>query len=184
MTIDTRALRDAHAKTDEGDVRCIVLTQGYTAIVDAEIYEWVSAVKWFADVKPRSVYAKTSFKIDGKQHSMRMHRLVLGILDSSIDIDHINHNGLDNRRSNLRSFTRLASVANQANRRPLEGCTSIYKGVGWNKEEGRWRARIALGPVRTTLGFFDEEADAAKAYDEAACDIFGSAAYLNFGVYI
>lgn len=107
---------------------------------------------------------------------IRMHRSILGVNDSKDHIDHINHNGLDNRRKNLRVCT---PVQNQYNKKKKQGCRSAYKGVTWHSGQQRWRARISVNKKRIHLGFFDTEVDAAIAYNHAARTHFQEFALLN-----
>ncbi|MHC4574071.1 MAG: HNH endonuclease [Planctomycetota bacterium] len=91
-------------------------------------------------------------------------------------VDHIDGNGLNNRKSNLR----LCTVRqNLWNRRPAGG-TSLYKGVCWRAEKKKWAARITCRDRRHHLGYFDTEMEAADAYDKKAAALFGEFAYLNF----
>ncbi len=90
-------------------------------------------------------------------------------------IDHINHNMLDNRRSNLRIVTRSM---NSHNRRSVIGSTSRYKGV--HQSYGKWQAAISHKDKNIHLGVFSTEAEAAKRYDEAAQVIWGAFASTNF----
>jgi len=86
--------------------RRIPLTQGKFAIVDAEDYERIAGYKWFAARFERGFYAlRTGKDNKGRQRNVRMHREILGEPKGKI-IDHINHNGLDNRRANIRVVTR------------------------------------------------------------------------------
>lgn len=92
-------------------------------------------------------------------------------------VDHVNHNGLDNRRSNLR----LATYGqNQANRRSKRGTSSPFKGVWHYKARNRWCAEITRKGMRHHLGTFHSEMDAALAFDEAARVLDGAFACLNF----
>ena len=90
--------------------------------------------------------------------------------------DHINHNCLDNRISNLRKCN---SSQNNCNK-PPRIVTSKYKGVGWNKEMKKWRSRIRINNKEYYLGHFDCEIEAAKAYDTKALELHGEFAYTNF----
>lgn len=111
-------------------------------------------------------YARTT----SKQARTSMHVLLMG----RPMIDHINHNGLDNRRSNLRPATKSQNSANSIRR--VFGKSSTFRGVGWREHAGKWVARIA----KRHLGYFETETDAARAYDAAAREAFGEFASLNF----
>ena len=104
-----------------------------------------------------------------------MHRQILNA-PADLCCDHKNHNGLDNRKANLR----LCTVAqNNYNKRPLPNKTSKYKGVFWCSEAKKWRAEIRQNDQRIHIGYYDYEQDAAIAYDDYAIDLFGEFAYLN-----
>ena len=108
------------------------------------------------------------------------HRLILGINNPKVQIDHINHDGTDNRRCNLRPVNHSQ---NQQNSKKCKDGTSIYKGVFWWKgrpnTRGRWCARIICNGESHWLGYFDSEIEAAKAYNTAAEKYFGEYANLN-----
>ena len=91
-------------------------------------------------------------------------------------VDHINHDGLDNRKSNLRLCTQRQ---NNQTQRP-RGKTSKYKGVYWNKRAKKFMASICIDGKKKSLGYFIDEVAAAKSYDKAAKKLFGEFAYLNF----
>ena len=154
--------------------KLIPLTQGKFAIVDAENYEQLSKYRWYAVKSRRTYYAIRSVKRSRVQ--IRMHRMLLNAPPGLL-VDHINNNGLDNRRSYLRLCTRAQNALNQ---RPRRGTSSRYKGVGWDKSKKKFRASITHHYKRIHLGYFDDEIDAAKAYDKKAKELFGEFAYLNF----
>jgi len=170
--------------------RKIALTQGKFAIVDAEDYEELAKYKWFAVSYERICYALRAIKakesrgkppmgkLRGKERTVRMHRAILDVPKGKI-VDHINHNGLDNRRSNLRVATRRQNSWNK--RKRSTSCSSQYKGVTWFKKGGKWQAKIVCKGRWIFLGYFDDENAAARAYDAKAAELFGEYAALNFG---
>jgi hypothetical protein len=93
-----------------------------------------------------------------------MHSVVAGTPDG-MTTDHINGDGLDNRRCNLRVCTWSQNRRNQT--RKMEGCTSRFRGVSWDPPNGKWRAAIRVDGGRIALGRFVSEYDAAGAYDAA-----------------
>ncbi len=153
--------------------RRIKLTWGKWAIVDAADYERLRSYKWLAVEMGRCWYGRT-LKRDGRP--LAMHRLIMDA-PKGLMVDHIDHNGLNNRKSNLRLCTRKQ---NRRNRRPNLGGSSKYKGVCWCKSSKKFRAAISHNKKRIYLGYFHDEVEAAKAYDEKARELFGEFAYLNF----
>jgi hypothetical protein len=153
-------------------MKSISLTQGQFAIVDNDDYEWLSKFKWYADRNRSSYYARRNK--NGKY--IKMCRLIMGLkYGDKRMVDHINGNGLDNRRCNLRICT---NAENQHNQRPRIG-TSEYKGVSLNRKNGYWIARIRVNGVRIYLGCSLDEKQAAILYDKAAIKYFGRFAHLN-----
>ena len=153
--------------------RKIELTQGQFAIVDAEDYEKLNKYKWFAKRCERRFYAERSYK----NKNLKMHHEIMGTVEGKY-IDHINHNGLDNRKVNLRFVT---PEQNSWNKRKQSGSySSKYKGVHWVKSEKTWRARITCKKKVIYLGRFSDEIEAAKAYDRKAKELFGEYTCLNF----
>jgi hypothetical protein len=99
------------------------------------------------------------------------------ICPSPTGVDHRDRNGLNNRRSNLRPATNQQNIANAG---MFRSNNSGYRGVGWFKPHGLWRARIKINQVDTHLGYFRSPEDAARAYDAAAREAFGEFAFVNF----
>lgn len=155
----------------------IPLTQGKFAIVDDSDYEYLNQFKWCAHRIGNTFYADRMGERDGKNYTELMHRVILNITDSNVHCDHINHNGLDNRRCNIRICTRSQ---NGMNRKRYANSSSIYKGVTYRKDMGKWTARIRLNNKNKSLGIFNNEYDAAKRYDLAAIEYYGEFANLNF----
>ena len=111
-----------------------------------------------------------------KRTSIQMHRFVLNLKPEDSELDHVNRNGLDNRKSNLRKATRSNQMAN-ARKRKGE-LTSKFKGVCWTRR--RWQSNITVNGKQIYLGRFKDETEAALAYDTAAKEHFGEYAKTNF----
>jgi hypothetical protein len=150
----------------------IPLTQDKVALVDDEDFEVLSKYKWYYK---RGYAMKTTYLDEGKRITEFMHRVILGIMND-LHTDHINNNGLDNRRSNLRKCT---VSQNQMNRGIHKNNTSGYKGVMWHKLHKKWFSRIAINGKRYYMGEFKDKIDAARAYNEAALKYHGEFARIN-----
>jgi len=148
----------------------------YRTIVDDENYEELNKYNWSALVNPsrsNTQYARRTKPNSGGKLIM-MHRVVINCPDGFY-VDHINGDGLDNRKENLRICT---DGQNKMNRIPLKNTKSKYKGVLCN--EKCISAAININGKKKHLGTFKTEEEAAKAYDEAAKIHHGGFAYLNF----
>jgi len=154
--------------------RLIPLTRQKFAIVDAKDYYYLSQFQWYALHGKRTFYACR--RKNGK--TIKMHRLITNA-PSHLVVDHIDHNGLNNRRSNLRLCTAAQNTRNAA---PSTGATSKYKGVHWYRDAKKWVAEIYLNRKKYHLGYFTDEIEAAKAYDKKAKVLHGQFACLNFPV--
>jgi hypothetical protein len=158
-------------------VRQIPLTQGQFATVDDCDYDALCAVKWCANSTPWGFYAFRTTMKNGIVTSEYMHRRIIGAKLGEF-VDHINHNGLDNRRENLRICTLSQNGANQ--RRQNRVKSSPYKGVSWDAANKKWTSRIWVNERKIWLGRFTDEMLAAKTYDTAAVKHFGEFAHTNF----
>lgn len=155
----------------------IPLTKGKIAIIDAEDFDRVSRLTWhLLDQKKNTCYAVANIYTSGKMTTLRMHRFILNA-SPCLSIDHINGDGLDNRKANLRSCT---TTENQMNKKPSRRGTSKYKGVFWNNQKNKWQSRISTAGKVIHLGFYQSEVDAAIAYDTAALKYFREFARPNF----
>lgn len=152
----------------------IPLSRGLVAIVDDADHDAVSAQgSWYADPSRGTFYARRNVWLDGRRCvGVKMHRFLTG-WDL---VDHINGDGLDNRRVNLRAAT---PRENARNRRVRSDSLSGFKGVR-RLSSGTWIARIEVGGRRVSLGSFDTAESAALAYDAAAVEHFGEFARVNF----
>ncbi len=153
----------------------IKITDGMKALVDDEDFDRLVKYNWNAHYGGRRCYAiRFSHMVDGKGVYVLMHR---EILSPDGDVDHINGNGLDNRRSNLRAATRSQNSMNQ---RPRPDGRSKYKGVCWHKQHKKWRAYISMNYKQKHVGLYTTQLEAALAYDRAALELFGEFARPNF----
>lgn len=151
----------------------ISLTQGKFALVDDEDFPILDKVSWYfnshgyADRKPR-------------KKSLSMHRFLMGD-PKGMKIDHINGDGLDNRKANLRICTHQQNLYNSKLSKKNK---SGYKGVSWDKVNKKWRATVHVTTGSTTkivqIGRFSNAKLAAQAYDLAARKHYGEFARLNF----
>lgn len=155
-------------------MKTIELTQGFVAIVDECDYQRLVAYRWWAQVEPRGyVYAVTRTQETGRK-LVKMHRLILGLNSDGPFVDHHDGDGLNNARGNLRLASRQG---NRVNSRKRSGYASSYKGVVASHR--KWKAKIRVGATMLYLGTFENEVDAAAAYNAAAIAQFGEFARLN-----
>jgi hypothetical protein len=163
--------------------KTIPLTRGQVAIVDDEDYERVSAFNWHYIPKsstsdPNDGYARRAVPATSGNRRQRLIPMQGMIIDcpKHLRIDHINGNGLDNRKENLRICTH---AENGRNRKVNKGKKqSIYKGV--TRNGNKFKAAIVINWKKIYLGNYDTEEEAANAYDQAAMHHFGKFACLNF----
>jgi hypothetical protein len=161
------------ADSDSG--KLVPLTHGKYAIVDEEDYDRVMQYKWTFHRYRRTEILYVQGRIPG-YGNMFLHRFIL-LPAPGMQVDHIDGNPQDNRRSNSRICT---NAQNSMNSRKAKNKTSVFKGVSWNKQSRKWRATIAPKGGQIHLGLFDDPVLAAKAYDKAARLHFGEFAKLNF----
>lgn len=146
----------------------IQLSRGLWALVDAEDYAALNAVRWTAKRAFNTWYARRRLPDNTSEY---MHQRLAG----GAEVDHGNGNGLDNRRSNLRPCTHALNCRNQRRASTPSG----YKGVSRASDDSAWRATIALNGRQRALGRFTSAYDAALAYDDAAHRLHGEFACPN-----
>ena len=151
--------------------RRIKLTQGKYAIVDEDMYKWLSQYRWHLTTQGNRHYACGI--VGGKK--VYMHRLIMNA-PKGMQVDHINHNTLDNRRFNLRICTCKQNIHNSL---PRIG-TSNYKGAHYINDRNRKKNWMVFLQHKY-IGRYKTEIEAARAYDKAAKELYGEYAYLNFG---
>jgi hypothetical protein len=137
-------------------VKRILLTQGQFALVDDDMYEWLNQWKWYVswNKNTQSFYAFRAIRIGKVRTSQSMARQILGLKkDDKRQADHIDHNTLDNRITNLRIVT---IQQNSFNRNPA--------GYSWHKASKKYRARIKLNDKEIHLGYFRTAIEARNIY--------------------
>ena len=151
----------------------IALAHGYVSTIDEIDVESVAGHRWHAvDCGRGRIYVRGKLGY--------LHRFIMKPGAGQI-VDHIDGDGMNNTRSNLRVCRQAENVRNrEGNKGPK---TSLYKGVYWAKDIKRWRAYVEVDGKRRWLGCFLSEDEAAKAYNDAAVRLHGEFARLNdFGV--
>ena len=161
----------------------IALSRGMVALVDDADYDAVMAAgPWFAEKGHTTFYAGHMVYNGSQRQIMRMHQFVLELhgLEGKGG-DHKNHNGLDNQFHNLRAATQTQNSQHRRKFSTKNGyvTSSKHKGVGYHKATGKWPARITVNGKRHPLGYFNNDADAALAYNIAAWLAYGEFAVLN-----
>ncbi len=142
----------------------INLTQDQQAIVDERDWRRLSEHKWYAhwDHSTKSFYAaRQSPKVNGKQHTILMHRIIMGLSrEDRRQVDHINHDTLDNRRENLRICT---NRENHENRRDQSKYgAGVWKEERWNLEKPYY-ARAWIDGKTKYIGWFATSEEAQEA---------------------
>jgi hypothetical protein len=148
----------------------IKLTRGRCALVDDQDFEYLNQWKWFYG---NHGYAQRRLGKRGRM--LGMHRVIMGEPKGFL-VDHIDGDGLNNCRSNLRVATHAQNLCNRGKN---SNNTSGFKGVNWHKNAKKWAAAIMVNRRSHHLGLFSDVQEAAKAYDIAALELHGEFARLN-----
>lgn len=153
----------------EGQIAYVTLTKGHTAVIDAADADFVGIFNWWAQEMPHAVYAaRTTPRGEGKK-KIFLHRYLMRPPEG-MDVDHIDGDGMNNRRSNLRVATRHENACNQKIR---AANTSGFKGVSFEKFTGRWAASICSNNKYKRIGRFDTVDEAGAAYAEWSRSLHG-----------
>jgi hypothetical protein len=153
----------------------IQLTQGKVALVDDSDYEWLNKWKWHYGEDKYTGYAHRNIGLWPHQKKILMHREIMQTLPG-IEVDHIDHNGCNNQRSNLRN---CMHIDNRHNQMRCKNNKSGYIGVSGSMHNRKWRSVIHCNKKQIHLGCFPTAEEAALAYNEAAKKLFGEFACLN-----
>lgn len=154
-------------------------------LIDEEDYNRIKKYHWTVAFKPdiNNFYIKCHPKSSksSQRTTEKLHRFIMNAPEGS-HVDHINHNTLDNRKSNLRICTHEENCRNKQKRKKDKrdnSMSSKYKGVCFRDDSNKFRATISFNKKRISLGCYENEEDAAKAYNEAAIKYHGEFAVLN-----
>lgn len=152
-------------------------SKGLFAMVDDSDMKRISKFKWYPMKGKNTIYAGRSFKRDGKQNSISMHRAIIGLKNGDPrQVDHADGNGLNNQRRNIETCT--FSQNNHRRRRfKRQGLKSKYQGV--QPHRGKWQAQISHNNKFIYIGRFTSEIDAARAYNKMAKKLFKRFAFQN-----
>lgn len=156
----------------------IEISRGKQVIVDDDMFDELNNHKWYCvpNKDNTNFYAVRNITVGiKKQKRIWMHRQIFGNVDAK-DVDHINNNGLDNRKENLRQASRSQNNCNSFGH---NNASSKYNGVCWDKIHNKWRAQITIDKRCHYIGRFVSEESAAMAYDKAAVKSFGEFARTN-----
>lgn len=153
-------------------MKTIELTQGQVALVNDEDYADLTKYKWHVHKYKKLWYAQRNLKKVNGYSSLGMHRVIMNCPEDMV-VDHINHNGLDNRKENLRVCFRIQNRWNTT----FSAGVSKYKGVRFL--QNRWHAQIGANRKKIHIGYYDTEELAALAYNEAAIKYHKEFAALN-----
>ena len=141
--------------------------------IDLENYEYIKNFNWILEKGSNTFYAYRK----QKNKTIKMHREIMNLnFGDGLIVDHINHNGLDNRKINLRIATKKENAQNSLSQK---NSSSKYLGVSFYKRDKIWTAQIKINDKKKHLGRFEKEIDAAIAYNNAAIINYKNFANLN-----
>ena len=146
-----------------------ILSGRHGILVDDEDFDKVKDITWSVMTGYATFYAVRNRMVNGKMENLLMHRLIMNPTENMY-VDHINGNGLDNRKENLRICT---NAQNARNRRMSKRNTSGYRGVTWHKQTKKWVAQIHVNYKNHYLGLFENKEDAAEARRLKAIELHG-----------
>ena len=157
-------------------MKTIHLTQGQITFVDDEDYDYLNQWKWYAKRCNNLYYAGRNVVLKNEKHtSILMHKVILPTSNGKIQVDHIDRNGLNNQKYNLRKATNTQNAINS-----IHWNSSKYRGVHFNKRINKYQVHISVNGRKKSLGTFIDPIIAAKKYDKYALKYHGEFAIINF----
>ena len=147
-----------------GDVAYVPLTHGYEAIIDAADVPLVEVKNWYASVRLNTSYARSNVTNGTERSHVFIHNFLMGN-SKGLFVDHIDGDGLNNRRCNMRFATH---AQNMRNARIRCDSTTGFKGTNFHKQSGKWMARIRVNDKSNYLGLFTSPEEAHAAYCAAS----------------
>jgi hypothetical protein len=149
----------------------------HVALVDDEDFKWISGFRWAVMADTNTHYATSMIN----KKPVKMHRLILGLIDPKIKVDHKDRNGLNNCRDNLRIATTTQNAQNRKKATLINGkpTTSKYKGVSWCSTRGKWIVYVKVNGKAIYVGQYLCEIDAARSHDKFVEKHHGDFARLN-----
>lgn len=150
------------------------LSNGMYSLLDDQDYLWASEYRWMG--RPYHSGWRVCREESRTGKTIYLHREITKA-PTGLEVDHVDGNGLNNTRTNLRVCTHSE---NGKNRRVNQNSKSGYKGVVWREHAGKWQANITVDKKRIYLGYHDTPEQAAQAYDLASKQYHGDFAHLNF----
>lgn len=154
----------------------LLQNRGLVALVDDCDFDRLNEYHWWASYsgnRSKTFYAfRSGYKTNIDRSPRRMHLDVLQIeeTETGVEVDHIDRNGLNNQRNNLRISTRLGNCVNQGLRKDNK---SGFRGVSWDSKSKKWSVRLKAGGIYLNLGLYADKAEAAMVYAEKAVECFG-----------
>ena len=139
------------------------------ALIDSDDINKIKDLR-FHGTKKTSIYIRDN-------NGRYLHNLIIGIPPKGYEVDHKNRNPLDNRKLNLRFASRQQQRMNSSKQK--RKLSSKYKGVHWDKNRNQWKAEIKINSINRYIGRFNDEKEAARAYNNEAEKLFGEFAAKN-----
>jgi hypothetical protein len=162
-------------------MKLLPLTKDKFALVDDDDYYWLSQWNWFAVEIKNTWYARRSKKKgvlrSNEKYEIYLHRIVMRCSNIDFVIDHLDKNGLNNQKENLRICTKSENNKHTSSHK---NSSSQYLGVSYDKNRNKWSANLMNNGKKILFKRYNTEIEAAKAYDITAKTQFGVYANLNF----